>query len=466
MDEIEREIPSSIVAEQSLLGGLMLNNSSFDDVADVVSEQDFYYADHKTIFAGMRKLAKDSEPFDPITIADSVQLQDWAYVVSLARNTGTAANVRHYARIVRDKSLERGLLLAADEINRTVYEHGDVREKIDHVAGLIGSITDKRSAIGPKTFSELLPTWFDGLQAAVDRGGELAGMSTGFDVLDSSLSGLGASDLIILAARPSQGKTTLAMNIAEKTALAGKTALVFSMEMSATQLISRCVASVGGINFQSIRSAVLSSEDWLRVTVATSQLNQAKLIIDDSPALTIAELRARARRVARNGLHLVVVDYLQLMSGEGSNTNEKISGISRGLKALAKELNVPVVALSQLNRGLEQRPDKRPVMSDLRDSGAIEQDADVVLCLYRDEVYFPDTTNAKGTAEVLIRKQRNGPLDIVRLVFQGHLCRFENYEGPPILEHEPSKASAQSEYKGVFEFKKKGAPHDTHRRND
>lgn len=452
MDETERELPSSIVAEQSLLGGLMLNNASFDDVADIVGEKDFFRVDHQAIFAGMRKLSKANESFDPVTLADAVQLQDWAYVVSLARNACTDLNGRHYARIIRDKSLERGLLLAADEINRTVYEHGDVREKIDHVAGIVGAITDQRTVVGPRTMRELLPDWIAQLDETYKRDGGLVGISCGFELLDTALSGLGASDLIVLAARPSMGKTTLAMNIAESVAMAGKKALVFSMEMSSGQLISRSTASIGTIQFDKVRLAKFDDEEWTKVTATTSRLLTSGLIIDDSPALSVHELRARARRVHRSGLDLIVVDYLQLMSGEGVNQNEKVAAISRGLKALAKELNVPVIALSQLNRGLEQRQNKRPVMSDLRDSGAIEQDADVVLCLYRHDVYHPGCS-AAGTAEILIRKQRNGPLGMVRLVFAGHYCRFENYMGDPNIPDDEGRAEQGNGQRKVERYK-------------
>lgn len=421
--------PSSIDAEQALLGGLMFNNAAWDDVAELVTAADFYRADHRLIFSGMAEISKNGQPFDPVTIADAVAIEDWAYVVSLARSVGTAANVRQYAAIVRDRALDRKMLIAADDLGVLAREHGDAGEKLDRAAMMIAAISDRRSQGGAQTVREMLPAWIDNLQAAMDRGGGLTGLATGFEELDNKLSGLCPSDLIIIAARPSMGKTSLGMNIAENVALAGKKVLVFSMEMSKDQLLSRSVSSTGGIDFDRIRRAALDDDDMARMMAATGRLIASGLSIDDSAALTVLDLRARARRAARAGLDLIVVDYLGLMTGKGENKNLEVGAISAGLKALAKELKIPVLVLAQLNRGLEQRADKRPVMSDLRDSGAIEQDADVILMIYRDEVYN-DQSAAKGTAEILIRKQRQGALGTVRLNFQGRFCRFENHTGP------------------------------------
>lgn len=438
------EPPSSIDAEQALLGGLMLNNAAWDDVAEIVTAADFYRTDHRTIFTGMAAIAKKGQPFDPITIADAVELRDWTYVVNLSRSVGTAWNVRQYAAIVRDKSLERKLLIAADDLSLLAREHGDAGEKLDKAATMIASISDRRSQGGPQTVREMLSAWIDALQAAQDRGGGLVGISTGFEELDTNLSGLCPSDLIILAARPSMGKTSLAMNIAENVSFAGKKVLVFSMEMSKEQLLSRSVSSVGGIDFDKVRRATMNDEEMARMTAATGRLIASGLSIDDTPALTVLEVRARARRAARTGIDLIVVDYLGLMTGKGENKNIEVGAISSGLKALAKELKIPVLVLAQLNRGVDQRPDKRPAMSDLRDSGSIEQDADVILMIYRDEVYN-EQSPAKGTAEILIRKQRQGPLGMVRLNFKGQFCRFENHTG--LSTYDPPEKSQSNQWK-------------------
>lgn len=438
------EPPSSVDAEQALLGGLMFNNAAWDDVAEIVSEGDFYRVDHQAIFAGMASMSKSGKPFDPVTVADVVAGHDWAYVVSLARSVGTSANVRQYAQIVRDRALERKLLAAADGISVLAREHGDAGEKLDRAALMIAAIADKRHQGGAQTVREMLPQWIDNLQAAMDRGGGISGIATGFEELDNSLSGLCQSDLIIVAARPSMGKTSFAMNVAENVSLGGKKVLFFSMEMSKDQLLSRSVASVGSIEFDKVRRANLDDDDMARMTAATGRLIGSGLSIDDAAALTVMDVRARSRRAARAGLDLIVVDYLGLMTGKGENKNLEVASISAGLKALAKELKVPVVVLAQLNREVDKRADKRPVMSDLRDSGAIEQDADVILMIYRDEVY-DDKSPAKGTAEILIRKQRNGPLGMVRLNFQGQFCRFENHTGPSTYDPPPAKSQHKQE---------------------
>ncbi len=418
----------SIQAEQSLLGGLMLNNAAFDDVADIVAEPDFYLDDHQTIFAAIRELSRKNEPFDPVTIADKVKLDDWAYVPTLAVNTPSAANVRHYAKIVRDKALERGLLAAAGQIEAIAHGEGEVREKLDRSAGILSAITEQRTQGGPKTARELMPALIDAMQERLSRGGDIIGLSTGYADLDPMLSGLQGGDLIIVAGRPSMGKTTLAMNFAETVALDGGVSLMFSMEMPAEKILARSTASIGKIDYQKVRTSNMDDDEWGRFSHASRLLSNSGLTIDETPALTVLEMRARARRIARRKLDLIVVDYLQLMAGEGGNRNEEITTISRGLKALAKELNIPVVALSQLNRNLEQRPNKRPRMSDLRESGAIEQDADVILFVYRDEVYNEET-DRKGIAEIIIGKQRDGELGTVFLTFRGNYCRFDNFVG-------------------------------------
>ncbi len=438
-----RTPPHSIEAEQSVLGGLLLDNVAWDRIADLVSPGDFYRNDHRLIYQAIGKLLEQNRPADVVTVFESLQSAGkveeaggLSYLNALAQNTPSAANIRRYAEIVRDRSVLRRLVTAGDEIATAALapQGRETRVILDEAESKIFRIAEE-GARGRQGFIEmdrLLTQVVERIQELFERANpsDVTGVPTGFTDLDSKTAGLQPGDLIIVAGRPSMGKTSLALNFGEYVALdQGLPVAVFSMEMGAAQLALRMLSSVGRIDQQRLRTGRLLDADWPKLTEAIKRMNEAQLYIDETPALTAIDLRARARRLARTcgKLGLIIIDYLQLMSASsmGENRATEISEISRSLKALAKELQVPVVALSQLNRSLEQRTDKRPVMSDLRESGAIEQDADVILFIYRDEVYNPDT-NEKGIAEVIIGKQRNGPIGRVNLRFGGEFTRFDN----------------------------------------
>ncbi len=433
--------PHSIEAEQSVIGGLLLDNNGWDRVADRVTEEDFYRHDHRLIYSAVRALSEKSTPFDVVTVSEWLEANDsleeaggLVYLGELARNTPSAANILAYANIVRERAVLRGLIRAGGEISANAFnpEGRDAAELLDHAEQLVFRLAEKggRQGQGFVAMKDILPAVMDRIDELYHQDSAITGVSTGFTDLDGKTSGLQPSDLIIVAGRPSMGKTAFAMNLIEHAAIGEqKAAAVFSMEMSAPQLVMRMVSSLGRIDAHSVRTGKLHDDDWPRLTSAVSMLDVAKIFIDDTPALTPTELRARCRRLKReHELGIVVVDYMQLMQVPGSKENRatEISEISRSLKALAKELNVPIVALSQLNRSLENRPNKRPVMSDLRESGAIEQDADLILFIYRDEVYDEDSPH-KGMAEIIIGKQRNGPIGKVELTFLGKYTRFENF---------------------------------------
>ena len=433
--------PQSIEAEQSVLGGLMLDNDAWDKIADLLVEEDFYRQDHRLIFRAISELSAKSSPFDVVTLSEQLsktqQLDNvggLAYLGTLAKNTPSAANIAAYAKIVRERAILRQLIQAGNKISESCYqpEGRGSEEILDQAETLVFKIAEQ-GARGKRDFTpikDLLVKAVDRIDALFQQDNPITGVATGFTDFDDMTSGLQPSDLVIVAGRPSMGKTTFAMNIAEHAAL--KTQLpvaVFSMEMPGEQLAMRLLSSLGRIDQHKLRTGKLEDDDWPRLTSAVGLLAEAKMFIDDTPAMTPNELRARSRRLAReHGLGLIVIDYLQLMQvgGRSENRTNEISEISRSLKGLAKELNVPVIALSQLNRSLEQRPNKRPVMSDLRESGAIEQDADVITFIYRDEVYNEDSPD-KGTAEIIIGKQRNGPIGTCRLTFMGQFTRFENH---------------------------------------
>ncbi|MBK1691141.1 replicative DNA helicase [Ectothiorhodospira mobilis] len=434
--------PHSIEAEQAVLGGLMLENSAWDRVSDRVAEVDFYRYDHRLIFRAIAELAGRNAPFDLVTISERLEargeLEDaggLAYLGLLARDTPSAANITAYADIVRERSVLRQLISVGTGIADSAF-HNEGRNSDDllnEAEQRVFEIAEqsKRSRQGFRGMRNLLKSTVEHIEMLFERDSPITGLPTGYDEFDELTSGLQPGDLVILAARPSMGKTTLAMNMAEYAALKQQYPVaIFSMEMPGEQLTMRLLSSLGRINQQRLRTGRLQDDDWPRFSSAVSMLSEAQLYIDDSPALSPNDLRARSRRLMREHkqLGLIVVDYLQLMQipGSAENRTTEISEISRGLKALAKEMNVPVIALSQLNRGLEQRPNKRPVMSDLRESGAIEQDADVIVFIYRDEVYNEDSPD-KGTAEIIIAKQRNGPIGTLRLTFLGQYTRFENY---------------------------------------
>jgi replicative DNA helicase len=438
--------PHSIEAEQSVLGGLLLDNAAFERLTDLLGEGDFYRHDHRLIWQHIARLINLSRPADVITVNESLTSAGKAddagglsYLNALAHNTPSAANIRRYAEIVRERSMLRKLVAVADDIAATALnpQGKEARQLLDEAESRVFKIAQEgaRSSQGFHEIQPLLAQVVERIDELYHREGDsdVTGIPTGFVDLDRMTSGLQPGDLVIVAGRPSMGKTSFSMNMAEHVAIEqGLPVAVFSMEMGAVQLAMRMLGSVGMLDQHRMRTGKLLTDDWPRVTHAVQRMQNAQVYIDETPGLTVVDLRARARRLARQcgRLGLIVIDYIQLMSasGGGENRATEISEISRALKGLAKELECPVVCLSQLNRSLEQRPNKRPVMSDLRESGAIEQDADVILFIYRDEVYNPDSPD-KGTAEIIIGKQRNGPIGTVRLTFQGESTKFLNFTG-------------------------------------
>ncbi|MDP4613887.1 MAG: replicative DNA helicase [Limnohabitans sp.] len=435
--------PHSIEAESSVLGGLLLDNSAWDRVGDLLVDNDFYRHEHKLIYAAIGALINASKPADVITVNEQLQNQGKAeemgglgYLNSLAQYVPSASNIRRYAEIVRERSILRKLVSASDEIATNAFNpQGKAIDRIlDEAEQKIFNIGEEGSRMkqGFQSMDTLVVELLDRVQEMADNPNDITGVPTGFYDLDRMTSGLQPGDMVVLAARPSMGKTAFAINIAEHVALnEGLPVAVFSMEMGASQLAVRVVGSIGRIDQGHLRTGKLSDDEWPRLTEAIEKLRTVSLHIDETPGLTPSELRANARRLARQcgKLGLIVVDYLQLMSGSGGsggdNRATELGEISRGLKMLAKELQCPVIALSQLNRSVEQRTDKRPMMSDLRESGAIEQDADIIMFIYRDDYYNKDSKDP-GVAEIIIGKQRNGPTGTVRLTFLKNLTRFES----------------------------------------
>ena len=446
-DEVERlrVPPHSVEAEQSVLGGLLIDNLAWDRAADQVSDFDFYRHEHREIFAAISVLVGANKPADVITVHEQLQRSGKAdacggmtYLNSLAQSVPSAANLRRYAEIVRERSVLRKLISAADEIATNAFnpQGRAVSQILDEAEGKIFKIGEEgqRNAQGFIGIDKLVVALIDRVNELAENGAEeVTGVRTGFYDMDRMTAGLQKGDLVVLAARPSMGKTAFALNIAEHVAVAEELpVLVFSMEMGASQLALRMVGSLGRIDQQHLRTGALHDDEWGRLTEAVDKLGKAQIYIDESPALNPAELRARARRMARQfggTLGLIVVDYLQLMSGtaksDGENRATELSEISRSLKALAKELQCPVLALSQLNRSVESRNDKRPLMSDLRESGAIEQDADVIMFIYRDD-YYNKESKEPGVAEIILGKQRNGPVGTLKLTFLKPLTKFDN----------------------------------------
>ncbi|GEA62642.1 replicative DNA helicase [Vibrio comitans] len=439
--------PHSLEAEQSVIGGLLLDNERWDTVAEKVMASDFYSRPHRLIFEAVKTLLEDSQPLDLITLSEFLerreQLEDvggFAYLADLVKNTPSAANINAYAEIVAERAVVRNLIGVANEIADAGYDPQgrSSSDLVDFAESKVFAIAEERSneKDGPQNVDNILEKTLERIEELYKTPQDgVTGVDSGFNDLNKKTAGLQPSDLIIVAARPSMGKTTFAMNLCENAAMSSdKPVLIFSLEMPSEQIMMRMLASLSRVDQTKIRTGQLDDEDWARISSSMGILMQKKnMFIDDSSGLTPTELRSRARRIARDngGLSLIMVDYLQLMRVPGMQDNRtlEISEISRSLKALAKELQVPVVALSQLNRSLEQRADKRPINSDLRESGAIEQDADLIMFIYRDEVYNPDSS-MKGTAEIILGKQRNGPIGSVRLTFQGQYSRFDNYAGP------------------------------------
>jgi replicative DNA helicase len=433
--------PHSIEGEQAVLGGLLLSARAFDQVADIITENDFYREDHRLIFRAVSELSNKGKPCDAVTVTEWFeshgkvdQVDGGNYVLQLASSTPSAANVKAYADIVREKSILRQLIDVGAEITSSAFSSDgrDSGELLEQAERHVFAIADQgmRTRSGFVSVQDTIKEAISRIQELHEFEGEITGTPTGFKDLDKLTAGLQDSDLIIVAGRPAMGKTTLAMNIAENAAIKHDVPVaIFSMEMSALQLVMRLFSSLGQIDQTRLRTGNLDELDWPKLTSAMNLLHKSHIFIDETPALSPSELRARARRLKREyDIGMIVVDYLQLMSVPGSNENRatEIAEISRSLKAIAKELHLPVVALSQLNRSLEQRPNKRPVMADLRESGAIEQDADLIVFIYRDEVYHEETPD-KGKAEIIIGKHRNGPTGMVPLSFQGQWLRFVNY---------------------------------------
>jgi len=434
--------PHSTDAEAALLGGMMLDpeGQAYDKIASIVTEQDFYHPDNKAVFVAIQKLSEDRKVTDLLTVSDWLDSSGTfsvapaiQYISELVDNTAGTANIAEYAKIVRDKALLRDLITISNQIAQSAYkpENKSPSELVDQAEQRIFEIAERGTR--NSSYLELNQTvnyLMDELDKRAQKGGGLTGISSGFRKLDELTTGFQKGELIIIAGRPSMGKTALALNIAEHTALADNNPVaVFSLEMSAEQLAFRLISSLGRVNQTSLKTGKLRDKDWDRIDGAILQMKDMPIYIDDTPSLTPVELRARARRIQREkGLSLIVIDYLQLMQVPGSKENRatEISEISRNLKALARELKIPIIALSQLNRSVEQRVDKIPQVSDLRESGAIEQDADVIAFIYREEVYNPET-DEKGTALINVAKQRNGPIGKFYLTFLGQYTKFENY---------------------------------------
>lgn len=434
--------PQSLESEQSLLGAILIDPDSMDKINNVVNSEDFYHGFHRVIFEHMQMLSLKSEPIDISTIINALKDSQWSekietgYIHELADNVASSANIKHYAKIVSEKSQLRKLLASFNQSIEEIFNPCGMttKEIMEEAEARILKVSERgtRSNSGFQDLKPILLKEIEHIQKLYESDGDLdlLGLTTGFKALDEKILGLQGGDLIVLAARPSMGKTTLALNFAENIAALGKGIGIFSMEMGASQLANRLIGSAGRINLTKLRTGKLESRDWDKVSTALAKLAESKIYIDETPSLSTIELRSRARRLKREkqDLSLIIVDYLQLANATGKkndNRTNEVSEISRSLKALAKELSVPVIALSQLNRGLEQRQNKRPIMSDLRESGAIEQDADMILFIYRDEVYNPDT-DQKGTAEIIIGKNRNGEIGNVRLAFIAENTRFEN----------------------------------------
>ena len=439
--------PHSVEAEASILGGLLLDNAAWERIADVVRAEDFYRADHRIVFEVIARLIDAGKPADVVTVFEALEglgraneVGGIAYLNTLAQETPSAANIMRYAEIVRDRAILRFLVSVSDQIATQALNPAgkETRQILDEAESQIFQIGEQgaRRSAGFQNFHDVLARVVERVDDLYQNPNpsDVTGVPSGFFDLDQKTAGMHAGDLLIIAGRPSMGKTSLALNIAEYVAITEKLPVaIFSMEMGAEQLAMRVLCSVGRLDAQRVRTGRLNEDDWGRLTQAMGLTKEAQIHIDETPALNPLELRSRARRLSRQygKLGLIVVDYLQLMSASstGENRTTEISEITRSLKGLAKELGCPVLALSQLNRTVEQRTDKRPVMSDLRESGAIEQDADLILFIYRDEVYRPDTPD-KGVAEIIIAKQRNGPIGTVRLTFLGQFTKFENFAAP------------------------------------
>ncbi len=440
-DNLRKIPPQNLEAESSVLGGILLENEAINRVLEILHPDDFYRESHRKVFRAMLELTDRNEPVDLITLSDFLKVRGeldavggTSYLASLADLVPTAANIAYYARIVKEKAILRHLIGAATSIATQGFEEqGNVDEFLDKAEKIIFDISEKKTKSSFVVIGDMIKDSIKLVEKLYERKELVTGVPTGFKELDKLTAGLQPSDLIVVAGRPSMGKTALALNIAAHASLnAGVGVAIFSLEMAKEQLVLRMLCSEARVDNSKVRSGYLAEREFPRLAMAAGRLNEALVYIDDTPAITVLELRAKARRLIRDRekkVGLIIVDYLQLMSGLGTENNreQEISGISRSLKALAKELNVPVIAISQLNRRVEDRGDKRPMMADLRESGAIEQDADVIAFIYRDEVYNPNSDD-QGRAEIIVAKQRNGPIGTVQLAFLNEITRFEGLE--------------------------------------
>ena len=447
-DNLRKVPPQNLEAESSVLGGILLENEAVNQVLELLRAEDFYRESHRKVFRAIVELSDRSEPVDLITLSDCLKnrgeleaVGGTAYLASLADFVPTAANISHYARIVREKSILRSLISTATEIATRGYEEqGNVDEFLDSAEKVIFDISEKKIKASFVAVGDMIKDTLKTVEKLYERKEMVTGVPTGYNDLDKLTAGLQPAELIIVAGRPGMGKTAFALNIAANAAFTGAGVAVFSLEMAKEQLVLRMLCSEARVDSSKVRSGYLGERDFPQLAKAAGRLHEAPIYIDDTPAISVLELRAKARRLVRDRskkIGLIIVDYLQLMRGMGtaSNREQEISEISRSLKALAKELSVPVLALSQLNRRVEDRSDRRPMMSDLRESGAIEQDSDVIMFIYRDEVYNKSDESKKGLAEIIVAKQRNGPIDTVTLTFLNVYTRFENYTERDDLEY-------------------------------
>jgi len=452
-DNLRKVPPQNLEAESSVLGGILLENEAVNQVLELLRPEDFYRESHRKVFRAIVELSDRSEPVDLITLSDFLKnrgeleaVGGTAYLASLADFVPTAANITHYARIVREKSILRSLISTATEIATRGYEEqGNVEEFLDSAEKVIFDISEKKIKASFVAVGDMIKDTLKTVEKLYERKEMVTGVPTGYDDLDKLTAGLQPAELIIVAGRPGMGKTAFALNIAANAAFTGAGVAVFSLEMAKEQLVLRMLCSEARVDSSKVRSGYLGERDFPQLAKAAGRLHEAPIYIDDTPAISVLELRAKARRLVRDRskkIGLIIVDYLQLMRGMGtaSNREQEISEISRSLKALAKELSVPVIALSQLNRRVEDRSDRRPMMSDLRESGAIEQDSDVIIFIYRDEVYNKSDESKKGLAEIIVAKQRNGPIDTVTLTFLNVYTRFENYTERDDLEYSYDEA--------------------------
>jgi replicative DNA helicase len=450
-DNLRKVPPQNLEAESSVLGGILLENDAINIVLELLRPEDFYRESHRKVFRAMIELTDRGEPVDLITLSDYLNgrgeldaVGGSAYLASLADFVPTAANISYYARIVREKSILRSLIRTATEIATRGYEEqGNVDEFLDTAEKVIFDISERKIKASFVAVGDMIKDTLKTVEKLYERKEMVTGVPTGYEDLDKLTAGLQPSDLIIVAGRPSMGKTAFSLNIAANAAFAGVGVAVFSLEMAKEQLVLRMLCSEARVNNSKVRSGYLAERDFPKLANAAGRLHEALIYIDDTPAISVLELRAKARRLVRDRskkVGLIVIDYLQLMRGMGgaSNREQEISEISRSLKALAKELAVPVIAISQLNRRVEDRGDRRPMMSDLRESGAIEQDADVIMFIYRDEVYNQNSEE-KGKAEIIVAKQRNGPIDKVELTFLNEFMRFENYTPRDDFDYEEAE---------------------------